>query len=502
MENDAKILNSSLLIDGFFIEYITSPVLDVEFESLKHFLESSDQNIDSFLDGFLLTEFNPPSTERKSSIPRSPSSSGLKRTPIRRSSSSGINAIRLDTKVEPKIPAFFPQIIPQNSSSIISLYPPDEILKLPQIREIMRNHLNLPSFFALPFLILLDPSIGHSKKFEIPFSTLIKYVRENIEGTSLSQRIFRIIKGKNTNRNFLVTSDFLPFIACLVQTHPSLQFLEKDHELSSAYVRCIISRIFYSLDYEMRNRISYQHFEASNLPECLVAVDTAQDISDVSDYFSYEHFYVLYTYFYQMDQKDDGHPPISELIAYDNYRISPNLVRRLLNLFPSYNSNNHNDKKEQKKDFNFTDFIYFINAVEDKTTETALRLWFKVCDLDDDGIISIKEMKTLYKRQKGKMEDAGMDPVPFDMIFQQILDMMGQGVMLKMSQLRNSEHADTFFNILVDFKKFRDWEFRDPMYDNAMKASSTGMSQWDIFCQNEYERMSRENEETVNEEEE
>ena len=37
---------------------------------------------------------------------------------------------------------------------------------------------------------------------------------------------------------------------------------------------------------------------------------------------------------------------------------------------------------------NFKDFIWFMLSEEDKTTKRALEYWFKVIDLDSNGIIT------------------------------------------------------------------------------------------------------------------
>ena len=36
----------------------------------------------------------------------------------------------------------------------------------------------------------------------------------------------------------------------------------------------------------------------------------------------------------------------------------------------------------------YEDFIYFILSEEDKTTHQSIEYWFKIIDLDDNGIIS------------------------------------------------------------------------------------------------------------------
>jgi len=48
----------------------------------------------------------------------------------------------------------------------------------------------------------------------------------------------------------------------------------------------------------------------------------------------------------------------------------------------------------------YEDFIYFVLCEEDKTTETSLEYWFKLIDLDNNGIISGYEMEYFYSELK------------------------------------------------------------------------------------------------------
>ena len=46
---------------------------------------------------------------------------------------------------------------------------------------------------------------------------------------------------------------------------------------------------------------------------------------------------------------------------------------------------------------NYRDFIAFMLAEQDKTTDVSIDYWFKVIDLDNNGIITGWEMNTFYE---------------------------------------------------------------------------------------------------------
>lgn len=113
----------------------------------------------------------------------------------------------------------------------------------------------------------------------------------------------------------------------------------------------------------------------------------------------------------------------------------------------------------------FSDFVYFVNAVEDKTTETALNIWFQVCDLNSDGILSMKEVEELFFIQKQQMMKTGIDSMKFESIISQFLDLTNVSpTNLNLSSIRKSGDWSSLFNILVDLKQFFEIETKDPLF--------------------------------------
>lgn len=46
---------------------------------------------------------------------------------------------------------------------------------------------------------------------------------------------------------------------------------------------------------------------------------------------------------------------------------------------------------------NYEDFTYFVLSEEDKSTIPSIEYWFKILDLDDNGIITGYEMQFFYE---------------------------------------------------------------------------------------------------------
>lgn len=43
----------------------------------------------------------------------------------------------------------------------------------------------------------------------------------------------------------------------------------------------------------------------------------------------------------------------------------------------------------------YEDFVYFILSEEDKTTDASLKYWHRCADLDDDGIVTTEDMRSV-----------------------------------------------------------------------------------------------------------
>lgn len=414
-------------------------------------------------------------------IPKPRKSNGVGRPRIRKSYNS--SSAPTVNKFSNKIPEFYNVEPPELESQLKKIYPLKKIITPKILQNLLVDHLGLPSFFALPFMVTLNPLILETRVLNIQYSEFQWFAIPKLEHATLPEKVFRIFLGNN-KRDYLIKSDIIPYIASLVNSHPSISFLEQEPTYQSSFIRCIITRIFYELDPEMRGKIYFSKLSNSNFCDCLLAVDKADDVSDVSDFFSYEHFYVLMSKFWEIDVDEKNVLTIEQLSEYDNNRIPLILCKRLMyQLNPKYNP----------KAITFTEFILFMLAVEDKSSETALRIWFNVCDFDGDGLLSMCEIRQLYKMQKEKMKSNSMDVIKFRFVFSQLIDLFGPTFFkdgyVTISSLSRTKNWETFFNVLVDLKKFNEWN-NNPRFDQLRRDKYKEMKTWDIFCEIEYSKLS------------
>ena len=125
-------------------------------------------------------------------------------------------------------------------------------------------------------------------------------------------------------------------------------------------------RIFYTLDTNDDGQITYRDFKNSDLFDVLMKVSTEDDINKILRYFSYEHFYVLYCRFWELDTDHDFFIDKEDFSRYEGHALSRKAVDRIFEQIP------RKFKSEQKEKMSYEDFVWFMLSEEYKTTLRSL----------------------------------------------------------------------------------------------------------------------------------
>jgi len=79
----------------------------------------------------------------------------------------------------------------------------------------------------------------------------------------------------------------------------------KAEEFHSRYVHTVIARIYYCVNKSWSGRITLPELRKSNFLQVVSLLEDEDDINLITDYFSYEHFYVIYCKFWELDKDHD-----------------------------------------------------------------------------------------------------------------------------------------------------------------------------------------------------
>jgi len=364
-------------------------------------------------------------------------------------------------------------------------------LNLSDFREAAASITGFSSYVTAPLYECCKGPDG--KVTEESFTAFWKKHMQNIDDPA--KRLFRILILRrerlkpDKHRNYLVEDDFQMIVQDVLHRHPGLRFLKDSTNFHEKYVETVIGRIFFHINRRGNNNMSLKELQKSNLMEVLALLDRETDINEIFDYFSYEHFYVIYCKFWELDTDHDFIIDKEQLKMYGDFALTERVVDRILSGIP---------RKLHSKTPNtmsYRDFIPFVIAEEDKNQRSSIEYWFRVLDTDGDGILSTYELEWFFEEQKSRIQEVSNEPINFADFMCQLNDMIApeRNGHFRVKDLIKSKMAFLFFNITFNLPKFAQYEQRDPYLITEARRTPQ-MSDWDRFAVSEYIRYAEDGE--------
>ena len=119
--------------------------------------------------------------------------------------------------------------------------------------------------------------------------------------------------------NIVMRFCYFHYLQDILESHPGLAFLEAAKDFHSRYVTTVVARIFFNVNVSWSGRISLGELRKSNFLAVLASLEDEEDINLVTQYFSYEHFYVIYCKFWELDEDHDLIISKADLARHNNY---------------------------------------------------------------------------------------------------------------------------------------------------------------------------------------
>ncbi|NWU31795.1 P2R3A phosphatase, partial [Dyaphorophyia castanea] len=283
----------------------------------------------------------------------------------------------------------------------------------------------------------------------------------------------------------LQQEDFIPLLQDVVETHPGLTFLKDAPEFHSRYITTVIQRIFYTVNRSWSGKITLTELRKSNFLQTLALLEEEDDINQITDYFSYEHFYVIYCKFWELDTDHDLYISQKDLARYSDQALSNRIIERI---FSGAVVRGTEVQKEGR--MSYADFVWLLISEEDKRSATSIEYWFRCMDLDGDGVLSMYELEFFYEEQCERMEVMGIEPLPFQDLLCQMLDLVKpeREGRVTLRDLKRCRMAHVFFNTFFNLEKYLDNEQRDPFaVQKDVDSDGPEPSDWDRYAAEEYE---------------
>ncbi|CAB1328311.1 unnamed protein product [Coregonus sp. 'balchen'] len=223
----------------------------------------------------------------------------------------------------------------------------------------------------------------------------------------------------------------------------------------------VVKRIFYNVNRSWTGRISCSELRKSSFLQNVSLLEQEEDVNQLTEFFSYEHFYVIYCKFSELD-KD-----------HDLYIDQRDLAR-------------HNDQDGRLSYADFVWFLWFLTP----------EYWFRCMDLDGDGVLSMYELEYFYEEQCVKLETMAIEPLPFEDCLCQMLDLVKPEVedfhsspgKITLRDLKRCKLSHLFYDTFFNIEKYLDHEQKYPF--SVIREAETEwqeISDWEKYAAEEYD---------------
>ncbi|KAJ3591578.1 hypothetical protein NHX12_006711 [Muraenolepis orangiensis] len=293
--------------------------------------------------------------------------------------------------------------------------------------------------------------------------------------------------------NYLEQEDLFPFLQDVVDTHPGLAFMEEAPDFHTRYITTVTQRIFYTVNRSWTGRITYSELRKSNFLQNVALLDQEDDVNQLTEFFSYHHFYVIYCKFWELDTDHDLYIDERDLARHNDQTISHKMIERIFSGTVTRDRRVHKEGR-----MSYGDFVWFLISEVDTKTDTSMEYWFRCMDLDGDGVLSMYELEFFYQEQYLKLEARAVDPMPFQDCLCQMLDLVKPEVEGKITlrDLKRCKRSHIFFDTFFNIEKYLNHEQRILSVEREIETEGQEMSDWERFAAEEYKLLVAEEEET------
>ncbi|CBZ54043.1 hypothetical protein NCLIV_038240 [Neospora caninum Liverpool] len=278
-------------------------------------------------------------------------------------------------------------------------------VSLPMMKEFWANRLVLASedattvdegFPSSKLPVYLMPTCASPQSDEegsAPSACLNDEVVPHVVKRGSARNFFNVVKSAGADS--ISADDLRPWVEEVLRQAPDMAFLNEPSasEFAARYVDSVITRIMFEVDTEDAGNISLKALKHSCLPHVWYTIRPGVELSVVRRFFSYEHFYVFYCTFHALDEDEDFLLDRSDVRRHDTHNMNIEVEERLfLQVARTFRS-------PKAGYMCFEDWIWFLLVYYDVTSERAIQFWFKIFDIDGDGVLRDHEIEVFFNAQ-------------------------------------------------------------------------------------------------------
>lgn len=428
------------ICDSDFLFWVSSDELSTDFAYLRRFLENKSTDYSKFMKLFLI-----------------PGKQYAEEKEIAQLKQKSTNP-------------FAKAILASSIDSLCRLKNIPSDVKSQDFEDMFKTCFFLPEFISRSLFNLIAIKIYNKKTKTVKFKDIIKFMSDNFTKSTIDDLFFFTLS-EDINAKTCKTQCLFKILYRYVSTDKKFASLDLESQgyrtkeqkinILSDFAIYICAKIETIFDSELHGKLERRYITLDLFLKAL------------NNFALFDHFVVVLSKFKQLQSSTADFISFRELLEYDRQRVDQEILKKVLSILSNKSDN-----------INFHTFVKFVTFLEDKASVGALNFWFKVCDMDEDGYISVGEMEYLYKKQVQKLKSIGIDTDPFEVVLPELMDAINvKGTQISRKDLRASGRWMNFFNILVDPKMYNDSTFKDPLFSFALNASAAQTSLWDEYVE-------------------
>nr|XP_030693202.1 serine/threonine-protein phosphatase 2A regulatory subunit B'' subunit beta [Globicephala melas] len=314
----------------------------------------------------------------------------------------------------------------------------------------------------------------------------------------------------------LAQEDFIPFLQDVVNTHPGLAFLKEASEFHSRYITTVIQRIFYTVNRSWSGRITCAELRRSTFLQNVALLEDEVDINQLTEFFSYEHFYVIYCKFWELDTDHDLLIDAQDLARHNDHggaRTGGGVPRgwRLSQAGLTLGEASPGGGACFRRGSHQGRGPRVVRSVPGGAHTGggvpgwwgpswaamltvarchSIEYWFRCMDLDGDGVLSMFELEYFYEEQCRRLDSMAIEALPFEDCLCQMLDLVkpqSEG-RITLHDLKRCKLASVFFDTFFNIEKYLDHEQREQIsLFRESESEGPELSDWERYAAEEYD---------------